>query len=63
MQFTDIEKLKTERPPSTSPKDRKRAAEEELDSGEWTDVETRVRNTEICRRTLEALDVRPFAIS
>ncbi|XP_038058340.1 kinesin-like protein KIF23 isoform X2 [Patiria miniata] len=41
VQFTDIERLKTERPASTSPKDRKRAAEEELDSGEWTDIETR----------------------
>ncbi|XP_022106486.1 kinesin-like protein KIF23 isoform X2 [Acanthaster planci] len=41
VQFTDIEKLKTERPASTSPKDRKRPAEEELESGEWTDVETR----------------------
>ena len=42
VQFTDIEKLKIERQRSTSPMDRKRPAEEELDSGDWTDVETRV---------------------
>ncbi|XP_033624809.1 kinesin-like protein KIF23 isoform X1 [Asterias rubens] len=41
VQFTDIEKLKIERQRSTSPMDRKRPAEEELDSGDWTDVETR----------------------
>ncbi len=42
MQFNDVEKLRQDLPPSPpSGKGSKRRANEELDSGDWTDVETR----------------------
>ena len=46
VQFIDVEKLRQDLPPSlptgSSSKGSKRPADEELDSGDWTDVETRV---------------------
>lgn len=45
VQFIDVEKLRQDLPPSpprgSSSKGSKRPADEELDSGDWTDVETR----------------------